>query len=570
MNISTSNRLTGWFPSNETRADLNRSFTYTSNCNVDLAYESGHIQPRAFTRLKIVGLVSLLFISGCMSKVSELPEEAQIKVPTTWESEPAPVKPAEDKPAEPQVQEEPEPEAESVIDGWLNSLNDDALNTYVTKALENNPDLISSAVELKSAIEQVTITGSSLWPQLSFTGRYSNSEQSAATASGGATQDGSDDTTEIKSIGGTLNVSWEADVWGKLSQRKKAAALGAQAQTEVYKAAELSLVANVSRAWYNLATTKLQLDLAQKRLDSFQNTSKLIEENYERGLRSALDVYRSRTDVQQQISSLADSKFNYIQALRALKTLLGEYPDATMEFTVNLPELSNNVPTGLPAELVTRRPDVKASQLNYEAQIANAKAARRDRFPSLNFSGSIGESRDTFNNVFRTDNMVRNVLASLTQPIFAAGALKAQERLAYNDAEIAYASLLKTTLNAFEEVENSLSRENLLAEQHSAIKEAAKLAQRGLDLALDRYQSGIENYTTVLESQRSLFDSLSNELNLRNALLQNRIGIHLALGGDFATVSERESNEVTQPKINKLEQPQDAQLPETAVEAEQL
>ena len=395
-----------------------------------------------------------------------------------------------------------------------------------------------------------------------FTGNYRNSEQSAASATGGATQGDSDDTTEIKSIGGTLDISWEADVWGKLSQRKRAAALGAKAQTELYKAAELSLVANVSRAWYNLATTKLQLDLAQKRLDSFQNTSKLVEENYERGLRSALDVYRSRTDVQINISALADSKFNYIQALRALKTLLGEYPDATMEFSVNLPELNNNLPTGLPAELLTRRPDVKASQLNYEAQIATAKAARRDRFPSLNFSGSIGESRDTFNSVFRTDNMVRNILASLTQPIFAAGALKAQEKIAYNDAEIAYASLLKTTLNAFEEVENSLTRETVLVQQHNAIKEAAKLAQGGLDLALDRYQSGIENYTTVLESQRSLFDSLSNELNLRNALLQNRIGIHLALGGDFATTSERELNEVELPTITTLEQRRQAELQE--------
>lgn len=563
MNRTRNNKLKGLPASSKKRVGLDRSFMTTA---VKLTHtkNSGPPSTSAFARLKIISLVGLLLVSGCMSKVSELPEEPQVKVPETWESQSVPAKPAPVKPTEPTVESEPEPKA--VADGWLNSLNDDALNKYVNKALENNPDLISSAAQLKNAIEQVTLTGSSLWPQLSFTGRYSNSEQGAATASGGATQGESDDTTEIKSIGGTLDVSWEADIWGKLTQRKRAAALGAKAQTELYKAAELSLVANVSRAWYNLATTKLQLDLAQKRLDSFQNTSKLIEENYERGLRSALDVYLSRTDVQRQISSLADSKFNYVQALRALKTLLGEYPDATMEFSVSLPELTNSVPTGLPAELLTRRPDVKASQLSYEAQIATAKAARRDRFPSLNFSGSIGESRDTFNSVFETDNMVRRVLASLTQPIFAAGALKAQEKRAYNDAEIAYASLLKTTLNAFEEVENSLTRETLLAEQHSAIKEAVKLAQGGLDLALDRYQSGIENYTTVLQSQRSLFDSLSNELNLRNALLQNRIGIHLALGGDFATESERELNEVKLPVIKKLEQPQDVETQTTTTE----
>lgn len=502
----------------------------------------------AHKAFKIVSLTTLLFISGCMSKVGNLPEEVQVKVPESWQ----PAIP-DTQGSLPDTDDAPQEDAEAkpVVGGWLNSLNDDALDIHVQKALINNPDLLASAAELKNAIERVTITGSNLWPQLRFDANFSNRESSAASSSGGAVQADGDNTTEIRSIGGALNIQWELDVWRKLSQRRKASALDAQAQVELYKAAELSLVANVSRAWYNLATNKLQLDLAQKRLDSFRNTAKLIEENYERGLRSALDVYLSRTDVQLQISALADSKFNYIEAIRALKTLLGEYPDDSLALNVNLPELDGDVPTGLPAELLIRRPDVRASQLQYEAQKANARAAHRDRFPSITFSGTIGESRDTFNSIFDSDNSVRNIISSLSQPIFAAGALKAQARQAYNGAEIAYASLVRTTLTAFEEVENSLTREIVLFEQHSAIKEAVKLAQGGLNLALDRYQSGIENYTTVLQSQRRLFDSLSNELNLRNALLQNRIGIHLALGGDFATSEDREANSIPAPSITK-------------------
>jgi NodT family efflux transporter outer membrane factor (OMF) lipoprotein len=480
-----------------------------------------------------------------MSKVGNLPDQAQVKVPEAWHPNTSESQSVLGNTTANQGKADEAP----VIGGWLNSLNDDALNAHVEKALINNPDLLSSAAQLKNAFEQVTITGSNLWPQLRFNGTASNRESSAASASGGASQGDSSSTTEIRSIGGTLNIQWEADIWRKLSQRRKAAALGAKAQGELFKAAELSLVANVSRAWYNLATNKLQLDLAQKRLDSFQNTAGLIEENYERGLRSALDVYLSRTDVQLQISALADSRFNYIQALRALKTLLGEYPDGSLELNVDLPELDSPVPAGLPAELLARRPDVRASQLQYQAQIANARAAHRDRFPSLTFTGSIGESRDTFNSIFDSDNSIRNLVASLTQPIFASGALKAQEMRAYNDAEIAYASLVKTTLTAFEEVENSLTRETVLFEQHQAIKEAVKLAQGGLNLALDRYQSGIENYTTVLQSQRSLFDSLRNELNLRNALLQNRIAIHLSLGGDFASSEDRDANNIPAPSI---------------------
>jgi multidrug efflux system outer membrane protein len=110
--------------------------------------------------------------------------------------------------------------------------------------------------------------------------------------------------------------------------------------------------------------------------------------------------------------------------------------------------------------------------------------------------------------------------------------------------------LVKTTLDAFQDVEDSLSRENTLQDQHHAIKEAVEFAQGGLDLALDRYQSGIENYTTVLESQRRLFGSMRDEINLRNALVQNRVGIHLALGGDFSSLEARDPTK-NLPSIRK-------------------
>ncbi len=481
--------------------------------------------------LKLTTISLALVLAGCTStRIQQLPDQPQVKVPTTFEPEVVAIEETEPKKIAPKK------EPKKVSNTWVNDFGDEQLVKHVQRALLNNPDLWGSATQLRNAIEQVTVTGSALWPSLRLDAEASDRVTSAASATGGANldEDQEDETREIRSIGGTLNVSWEADIWRKLSERKKAAALGAKAEEQLYKAAELSLVANVSRAWFNVITNKLQMDLAQRRLDSFRSTSKLIEENYERGLRSALDVYRSRTDVQLQISSLADSKFSYLQSLRAFKTLLGDYPDSSLAFNATLPELTGTVGTGLPAELLTRRPDVMASQLRYEASIANAKAARRDRFPALTFRGTIGESRETFNSVFDTDNMIENFILNLATPVFDAGRLRSQEDQAFNNAENAYANLVRASLTAFEEVENTLSRETLLKQQHAATQEAVKLAEGGLNLALDRYQSGIENYNTVLDSQRSLFNSLSNELNIRNALLQNRIGIHLALGGGFS------------------------------------
>ena len=241
-----------------------------------------------------------------------------------------------------------------------------------------------------------------------------------------------------------------------------------------------------------------------------------------------------------QKAERADSEFDHLQAQRALETLLGDYPEAGLAVEGDLPELQASVAAGLPAELLTRRPDIKASQLQYKATRANAAAAQRDLYPSLTFNGTIGDSRETFSELFDADNMILTLASGLVAPIFTAGALKSRADQAGFESEGAYANLVSTALTAFEEVENALSQETLLIEQREAIAEAVGFAQNGLDLALDRYQSGIETYTTVLEAQRRLYDSLRNQLNIKNALVQNRIGIHLALGGSFTDYVEEE------------------------------
>lgn len=508
-------------------------------------------------------LLLIIFISGCASQVKDLPTEANVELPDKWEviiSERVNDQ-EESNQANVEIEVESQPAPyEAVSNGWIDTFEDDDLNKYVQLALTNNPDLLVSAATLKTAIESVTINGANLWPSVSANLRNNNIDDK---------EDGI--TTEVRTVSGALNISWEADIWGKLTQRRKAAVYDALAQSELYKTAELSLVANVSRAWYNLVTNKLQLDLAYQRLDSFQRTSDLIEENYKRGLRSALDVYSSRTDVQTQISSLADTKLSYIESLRTFKSLLGQYPDTNLEFSAALPELNQPIPAGLPAELLTRRPDIKASQLQYQAEIATAKAANRDRYPSISFTGTISDSRDSFNKLFEDNNMVLSLLTGVTQPVFQAGQLRSREQQALFQAESAYASLVKTTLNAYEEVENALSRETLLNQQRDAIQAAVGFAENGFELALDRYQSGIENYTTVLESQRRLFDSKRSEINIRNAILQNRIGTHLALGGDFSDVERipEENLPSIYPQSEESEQFELNQKPEPIEQLEQ-
>lgn len=499
---------------------------------------------------------TLLSMASCNSPFKHLPDSNEVDIPENWQIPHVSVPPENGQAAPIQQQTL---KAKAVKNGWLKTFEDSELDHYVDVALKNNPNLLDSAAQLKQAIDQVTITGANLWPTIIASGRQSRTTiegQITDPTSDGSIDEDIDDLTfnvsnVTRTVRTTIDVSWEADIWGRLSQRKKAAVYSAKAQAELFKFAELSLVANVSRAWYNLVTNKLQLDLARQRLDSFKSTASLIEENYNRGLSAAVDVYQSRSDVQQEIASLSVARFNYVQSLRAFKTLLGQYPDTNLEFSAKLPELDESiVPAGLPAQLLERRPDIKASQLTYEAQIASAKAAQRNLYPSINFSGSIGDSRDEFNQLFDGSNLIKTFISDLALPIFASGSLRAARDQAIFGAESAYAQLLTTTLNAFQEVEDSISQETSLQEQKVAIRKAVELAESGLELALDRYKLGIENYTTILDSQRRVFNSKQNEINIRNALLQNRISLHLALGGDFSDQEGRNPLE-TLPSIQK-------------------
>ena len=177
--------------------------------------------------------LAFLLLGGCAGKIKELPESAEVEVPGQWQIQ------IRERGTSEEQDDAPQTELVEVEPGWLVSFADEDLRKYVQIALDSNPDLLNSAAQLRSAIEQVTINGSSLWPNI----RADLSRNEVDNKTDGVT-------TEIRTVSGTLDVSWEADVWGKLSQRKKIAAFTAQSQAELFKAAELSLVANVSRAWF--------------------------------------------------------------------------------------------------------------------------------------------------------------------------------------------------------------------------------------------------------------------------------------------------------------------------------
>ena len=428
--------------------------------------------------------------------------------------------------------------------GWLATLNDDRLEQFVQTALFNNPDLRASAATLQASIQNAKVTGANLWPQLDANVSRSRiqSENPDTTASPTST------TTYARS----LDVSWELDIWGQLNASRKAAVLDAETERANYAAAELALVANVARAWFNINALQLQLDTAKQRLISQQTTLSVVEDNYKSGLDTALEVYLNRTDLAIQQSDIIDLEDSLEQAIRAFKQLLGEYPSSKMTFESKLPLLETSVPAGLPSDLLKRRPDVLASLHQWQASELNTKAAKKAQLPSFSLTASYGGSSEELR-FLDERQLLWNLVNNISFPIFQGGRLKAQTRQAKFLEDASFENYLSVLLNSFTEVENSLNTEQALQKNFTVTKDATFYSESGYQLALDQYQSGLINYTTLLESQRRWFDAQSDLIDLKNDLLQNRIALHLALGGNFSAKesSTTDVNETPKDKTTK-------------------
>ncbi len=428
-------------------------------------------------------------------------------------------------------------------DDWLQELNDPRLKHYVDIALKNNFNLQASEAQLAAQLKNARINAARLFPSLDFVLRRNKIESQQANSVNNSSANNSNPVTDTSNVTsgssytGNFNVSWEIDIWQRLSAQRKASVKNSQATAADFQAARLSLVASVTRAWFNLNSLKLRIDIAEKRLTTIKESLEIVEEQYLNGSQSALNVYLNRTDYASQQANIIDLKNTLQNAIREFRVLLGEYPNLDISFDAKLPTILKSVPAGLPAELIMRRPDVLADLYEWQSSAYDAAAAQRARYPSFSLTASYGVTSQSLSTLDE-QSLLLNLLNSITVPIFRGGQLKAQAEAAKFSQDASFKLYLATLLRSFNEVENALSSEISLKDRLAFLDQAASLSESGYELALEQYTTGISSYETVLEARRRWFSAQVEVVNLRNAILQNRIALNLALGGDFTSKSK--------------------------------
>lgn len=408
---------------------------------------------------------------------------------------------------------------------WLASFNHPQVTSLVDEAIANNYSLHQERARLYQAEQSVVITRANRFPTLNV----------SLDASRRGFEDNGGTQVTSQSVNASLDARWEVDLWGKLSKKQQAAQLQYSAQQAQLESAERDLAAATAGAFFEVLEAKQLLGVTKRRLETTIVTQDIVASGYRQGLNDALDLYLAKNQVERQEASYAQQEQTLVETIADLQLALARYPDGHMLIEHELPLITDPIPAGLPSELLMRRSDVKEAWLNLLAADADLAAAHKDRFPSLSLVGSGGVATVAFSDLLDGDGTVWSLAGGLTQPLFNAGRLEAVEEQALARVQIAEQQYLDLLYRAFASVENAISRSESLNQRYQSFLDAEKNSSAALNLALEQYQRGLVPYTTVLESQRQAFDAEATVVELKNQLLQNRIGLYQALGGEFST-----------------------------------
>ena len=412
-------------------------------------------------------------------------------------------------------------QAGTVQAGWIDAFNDPALTALVIEAQTNNRDLAAGAANVDRAWALARQAGASLTPDVSL---------AASGARSGASDSSRPDATSL-SLG--AQVSWEADVWGRLRSGQQGAVASAQAAEADFRAAQQSLAAATAKAYFTAIEANIQADIARETLEILHEMQRIVNVKHDNGMASAQDVALARSDVAAARERLTTVEGSQRDAVRALEALLGRYPGADLEVRESLPEVPPAPPSGLPSELLERRPDIVAAERRVAAAFNATNQARVAHLPTIGLTGNVGGASSSLSDLLDPANVAWTAGANLLAPIFDGGRRREAVEVANADQEQALAAYGQAAIKAFSELETNLDQGLIVKRRIVDLKEAAAAAEKAFRLARLRYDEGEEDLLSVLTIQQRVIGGRSSLSSVERLLLEQRVNLNLALGGSW-------------------------------------
>ena len=402
---------------------------------------------------------------------------------------------------------------------------------FIDEALSSNASLQQSLITLRKA--QVAIDSAkadrNLNVDASFSASKSETTNSSASTSSN-TNSSTSSSSSSPSYSASMNVSWELDLWQKISDGISAANLDAASARASYQSARDSLVANVVRSYIDVLTQQQLLNIEQSRLTVLENNEAVILKRYSTGLGSLDDLDTARTSSANTRATIAQYENALLTAKRTLAVLLGRQNQSLNELNtqVNFPDVLLPLTT-LPKQDLARRPDLQAAFYALKATEFEVDVAYKALLPSISLSASFSDNASTPSQALFT-NPLWSLLGQMSAPLFQGGALRAQIEDAKLTSANAWWQYRETLLTAVQETQNALDSETALSARISHTNVALANAERSVSTIEGQYRQGLADILDLLSVYDTRFNLQAQAVELHAQKLQNRIDLGLALG----------------------------------------
>ena len=423
---------------------------------------------------------------------------------------------------------------------WWTIYNDAFLDQLENEALAHNADVQLAASSIEQARAQLGISQSDQSPIVTLQNDENRTQSTlAGTVPHASTVPRVQNDSKV-----TLNASYELDLWGKLRRASEAARAQLLAAESSRESIRLTLTAQVAQQYFSLTALDSQQAVLQRILEGRQERLAIDQSRLKAGAISEYDLHQSEADVASAKQQLVALDQSWQIQETALALLLGRTPgDVLNPAGLNLgsPKLvAVSVPSGLPAELLLRRPDLKQSEANLVAMNANIGALRAQFFPSISLTAYLGSESTAFSGLFSGPAGIFQFASNITQPIFNAGRLDNLQKIAETQRDQALIQYKQAVANAFGDVRNALSAQDAAQQTLALELERGNALGQAYNQAKLRYQNGMSSHLELLDVERNYFQAELNRIDAERAQRSAVADLFKALGGGWReTVDSR-------------------------------
>ncbi len=472
------------------------------------------MNPRCHKALSVLlPLLSFAFAGGCLTVGPDY-QKPDIPAPGIWNSTP-----------QPGVTNAPTPP--EILSRWWDQLNDPVLSILMEQARTNNLDVRQAEARLREARAQRGADKSDLFPTFSF----------GASASRSRSEPNEGDSSTANLFANGLDATWELDIFGKKRRTLEASDATWQAAQEELSDALVSLFAEIALNYVTLRKTQSVLSLTESNIALRAESCEITSWRYEAGLTTQLDVEQARLSLEQARADIPALYTTIDETENRLAVLLGQNPgslDVLLAEFHPLPPIPENIAVGVPADTLRQRPDVRAAERKLAAQTAQIGVAEAARWPDFSLAGSIGLESLALSDLYFDGTRTAQGALKAAWTLFDFGRIRKNIEIQTARQEEALAFYESSLLTALEDVENALVAYGHEQTRHRSLKAAADSAQMAYRLARYQYESGLVDFQTVLDMQRSLLSAQDLLAAGNSEMIANLVRLYKALGGGWS------------------------------------